>query len=108
VKKYVLGIDKDGNSGGMVSRINENTPNKYVCIEHTGVIRNGKKVTSGKEIDHWIGSLECYTFNENKGQTLLSIDLETSQPMGKQFKTYFRQTWPKALNKLKSMCESEH
>ncbi len=62
---------------------------------------NGKEVISGDEVNIWTGALENYTFFEKNGNTLLSVDLDSNQ----QFKSYFTETWPKALNKLKSICE---
>jgi hypothetical protein len=101
-KILFLGADEEGNSGGMVSRIKENIPNKFVSIEHLGMVQNEKEITSGQEIESWAGALENYTFSENNGVTLLSVDTDTNQ----QYKDYFAETWPKALHKLKAICEA--
>lgn len=95
------GTDKDGNIGGMISRIKENIPVKFISIEHLGVIKNGKEITSGPEVTGWIGMLENYTFTETDGITLLSVELDSIEA----FKGYFDETWPKALNSLKTICE---
>lgn len=101
-KILFLGSDKNGKMGGMVSRIRENIPSKYVSIEHLGLVEDGKEITSGKEVEGWAGAMENYTLKEENGKTLLSVDIE----INKEFKSYFDETWPKALKKLKSMCES--
>jgi len=103
-KMLFLGADKDGSQGGMVSRIRENIPNRYISIEHYGIVQKGKEITSGKEIDTWAGALENYTFSEAGGKTLLLVDADTTL----EFKSYFSKTWPKALKKLKNICETDY
>lgn len=101
-KILFLGSDpKTGEVGGMVSRIKENIPAKFLSIEHLGIVQNGQEITSGKDVESWAGASENYTFNEVNGKTLLSIDADSNQ----EFKSYFLETWPKALNRLKAICE---
>lgn len=105
-KIIFLGSDDQGNEGGMVSRIRENIPNRFVSIEHIGLFEDGKEITSGPKVEPWAGGLENYTFVEQNGSTFLSVDLEfKTGGMDKQMLTYFENTWPKALNKLKEICE---
>lgn len=101
-KILFIGSDQDGNEGGMVSRIKENIQNKFVSIEHLGVLNNGQEITSGPEVEIWAGALENYSYEEKNGNTLLSVDLDSNE----EFKSYFEETYPKALEKLKSICES--
>lgn len=101
-KMLFIGVDDEGNEGGMVSSIKACVPNKLVSIEHYGIVNHGKEITSGSEVEGWAGSLEEYRFEEKNGATLLKIALDTN----KEFKSYFEETWPKALNKLKSICEN--
>lgn len=96
-----LGTDKDGNTGGMISRIKDNIPGRFLSIEHLGVIQNGKEITSGPEVEGWAGMLENYTFTETNGITLLSVELDSNE----EFKGYFEDTWPGALRVLKRICE---
>ena len=86
----------------MVSRIKENTPNRFVSIEHLGILQNGEEITSGPAVEAWAGALENYTFTEEDGQTLLSVDVDSSP----EHHAYFFETWPKALTKLKEICEA--
>jgi uncharacterized protein YndB with AHSA1/START domain len=99
---HFIGLDKDGGECGMVSRIRENVPNKFVSIEHRGVLKNGIEITDGQEVAGWAGALENYTFAANGNQTMLSVDMDANQ----EWHAYFAETWPKALNKLKEMCEA--
>lgn len=96
---HFLGTDENGEMG-MISRIKENIPNKFVSIEHFGLIQNGKEITSGPEVENWSG-LENYTFTEVNCHTMLAIDVDTNI----EYKAYFEQTWPQALKKLKEICE---
>lgn len=96
-----LGTDHDGKVGGMASKIKENIPNKYVSIEHLGMVRGDIEITSEIEVDDWSGAMENYTFSENGGKTLLSVELDANE----EFLAYFTDTWPKALKKLKEICE---
>jgi uncharacterized protein YndB with AHSA1/START domain len=105
-KIVFLGNDEQGNEGGMVSRIKENIPSRFVSIEHVGIIEDGKEITSGPKVAPWIGALENYTFTEQNGNTLLTVDLEVNTGgMDEQMVAYFADAWPKALNKLKEICE---
>lgn len=101
-KILFIGFDEQGNKGGMVSRIKDNIPNKYISIEHIGLLENGKEITSGLEVEGWAGALENYTFTEDNGKTVLSVDTDSNN----EYKDYFDEIWPKALNKLKSICEN--
>lgn len=101
-KILFLGTDEKGETGGMVSRVKENIPNRFVSIEHLGIVQNDQEITSGPEVEGWAGALENYTFKEEGGKTLLIVDMDTNQ----EFKDYFSDTWPKALDKLKKICEA--
>lgn len=101
-KILFIGTSKDGTEEGMVSRIKENIPNKFLSIEHIGLLQGDKEITTGKEVEGWAGSLENYTFTATKGGTLLVVEMDANN----DYKSYFEETWPKALMKLKTICES--
>lgn len=100
-KILFIGADENGVEGGMVSRIKENIPSKFVSIEHLGLFQGGKEIISGKEVEGWAGAFENYTFKDINGATIVSVDIDVNQ----EFKSYFMDTWPKALSKLKEICE---
>ena len=91
-KIVFLGCDKDGNQGGMVSRIRQNVPNKFVSIEHLGLVQNGKEILTGPEIEQWAGALEEYTFTETDDTTKVEVDMDSNE----EFRSYFTDTWPRA------------
>ena len=96
-----IGEDKEGNSGGMLSRIKKNIPNEFISIEHYGIIEDGKEITEGEKVKAFAGALENYTFKEKDGGTELIVEFDTDEA----WKEYFSTTWPKALQRLKEVCE---
>jgi uncharacterized protein YndB with AHSA1/START domain len=100
-KILFLGLDQDGNQGGMVSMIRENIPNRNILIEHIGLFQNGDEVTSGPEVEKWAGATEEYILQEDGGKTVFIVELEGL----KEYKSYFEESWPRALNKLKEVSE---
>ena len=46
--------------------------------------------------------MENYTFEESAGKTVVTATLD----MSADYKDYFNETWPKALSKLKELCEA--
>lgn len=100
-KILFVGTDENGAKGGMVSMIKENIPNKYVSIEHIGVLKGNEEITSGPDVEGWSGSHENYIYSSMGGATQLTVELDTIP----EYKSYFEETYPKALDKLKEICE---
>jgi len=100
-KILFVGVDENGKKGGMVSEIVENTPNRFVSIRHNGILKDDKEITTGPDVEKWAGGFENYSFDENDGVTSVSVDLETTE----DFIDFMNQTYPKALDKLKEVCE---
>lgn len=100
-KILFIGVDENGEKGGMVSRIAENIPNRTVSIQHYGLVKADKEITEGPEVDKWANGFENYSFAENNGTTTVTVDLDSDE----EFLDYMNETYPKALDKLKEMCE---
>ncbi len=100
---HFLAEDENGNMAGMISRIKENIPNEFISIEHYGWIQNGEEITEGKDVEAMKGALENYTITQNGDQTELKVDSDTFP----ELKDYFLDAWPKALEKLKNICEGQ-
>ena len=100
-KILFVGVDENGEKGGMVSRIVENISNQFVSIQHYGLLQAGKEITEGPEVEKWANGFENYTFEENDGTTTVTVDLDTNE----DFLDYMNETYPKALDKLKEICE---
>ncbi|MFZ2162399.1 MAG: SRPBCC domain-containing protein [Sideroxyarcus sp.] len=97
-KIHFLGPD----GSGMTSVIAENRPYRYVSIRHMGVVKAGIEDTESPEFKSWSSAYENYTFDERDGITDLKVDLSA---IPAEFEQYMTDTWPKALAKLKSLCE---
>ncbi len=100
-KILFIGTDDKGEKGGMVSEIADNIPNRFVSIRHYGLLQSNVEITEGPEVEKWAGGFENYTFQESNGITTVTVDLDTS----KDFVDDMNQSFPKALEKLKEMCE---
>jgi hypothetical protein len=100
-KILFIGVDENGKKGGMVSEIAENIPNRFVSIRHYGIIKDDKEVTKGPEVEKWTGGYENYSFEENNGSVAVSVDVDTTG----DFEDYMTETCPKALLRLKEICE---
>jgi hypothetical protein len=100
-KILFVGTDDKGEKGGMVSEISENIPNQFVSIRHYGLVKANEEITQGPDVEKWANGNENYSFVENNGITTVTVDLDTTE----EFLDYMRQTYPKALDKLKEVCE---
>lgn len=105
-KILFIGVDDKGEKGGMVARIVENIPNRFVSIQHYGLLTAGQEITEGPEVEKWANGFENYSFEENNGPdndrgTIVTVELDTTE----DFTDNMNQAFPKALNKLKEICE---
>lgn len=100
-KMRFIGVDENGNKGGMLSEIAEHEAAAKVAIRHIGFIAGDQEITSGPEVEPWIGGMEIYQFEEQNGSTKLTVTLDA----GEEHFAYFQSTYPKALEHLKSYCE---
>ncbi len=92
-------VDPSGN--GMLSEIAENRPFEFVSIRHLGWIMQGKEDTTSPAITSWAPAYENYTFKEDNGVTTLEISIDVTEAFEKDM----QDAWPKALDKLKEICE---
>lgn len=90
-----------GGGDGMVSRIAEKRPNELMSFEHIGVIKNNVEDTESEEVKQWAGARESYCLKEENGQTHLSVEMDITE----EYKDYFLNTWPKALEQVKNLSE---
>lgn len=100
-KILFIGIDEKGEKGGMVSEIAENIANRFISIRHYGLLKGNVEITDGPEVEKWANGFENYTFEENNGITTVTVDLDTTE----DFLDYMNENYPKALDKLKEICE---
>jgi uncharacterized protein YndB with AHSA1/START domain len=87
---------------GMVAEIAEHRANEFISIRHLGSIANGVEDTQSEAVRAWAPAYENYTFEATAQGTRLVID----QDVTGDFEQYLSQAWPKALERLKVLCES--
>lgn len=98
----------DGQNRGMVSRIAENIPYRFLSIEHLGMVMNGVEDYDSDEVKKWAGAKENYTLSELNSKTTLRIDMEMDESEENQeMIKMFAGMWPKALNALKKLAENK-
>jgi hypothetical protein len=100
-KIMFIGISEDGAKGGMIARIVENDPGKFVSIEHYGVLEKGVEITEGEKVDSWKGAHENYRFEPTENGTRVTAEVDTVD----EYVSYFDEAWPQALDVLKKICE---
>lgn len=100
-KILFAGVDENGKKGGMVSKIVENQPARFVSILHYGFLDGDKEVTTGEQVEKLGDGHENYTFLESNGRTTLTVDLDSMD----DYLDYFNETFPKALEKIKEISE---
>jgi hypothetical protein len=100
-KMLFIGVDEKGEKGGIVSKIAENIPNQFVSIQHYGLVNAGKEITEGAEVEKWANGFENYSFEENNEVTTVKVEIDATE----EFIDFMNETYPKALNKLKELCE---
>ncbi|HLN20631.1 MAG TPA: SRPBCC family protein [Bacteroidales bacterium] len=96
-----LGVDDEGRKSGMISRIKENIPDRFISIEHMGMILKDIDYMCGPEVDEWQGALENYTLVPRGNRTIIYVDLDNIGPATEELKGM----WPKALDKLRQVSE---
>lgn len=87
---------------GMSSLIADNRPHELISIRHVGIIKDGVEETESDAVRAWAGATENYTLTDADGGTRLEIDLDVAP----EYEEMMANIWPKALAKLKQLCEA--
>ena len=87
---------------GMYSSIARNKKNEFMSFKYMGVVKNFEELPKDEETLKWSRSMENYRLTETDGETELQIELDAS----KEHQDYFKETFPKALEKVKEISES--
>ncbi|SER57929.1 SRPBCC domain-containing protein [Pedobacter rhizosphaerae] len=96
-KKGSKALFTDGKGNGMVSEIAESIPNEFMSIKHLGELKDGKETFP----EGWEASFENYELKEKAGKTELTVSMDTN----KEWKEYFENVWPKAIEKIKEIAQ---
>lgn len=100
-KIYFVGTDENGKKGGMISRIEEHQPARFVSIQHYGILDGDTEITEGDQVASWAGGHENYSYHEQDGITTVTVEVDAVE----EFTDFFNSTYPMALERLKTMCE---
>lgn len=91
----------DGNGSGMSSKIARFIAHEFISFQHLGMVKEGIEDFATAEAQIWSGAFENYTLRENGAGTELTVDLDVDD----SFESYFQETFPKALQRLKELAE---
>lgn len=87
---------------GLMGKIKENRYLEYVCVEYIGMLKKGEMDTNPEAVEFVKDSYESYTFTKiSDNETKIDVELVSTL----EFANYLNEAWPKALEKLKSICE---
>ena len=89
------------NGDGMSSVIAENRLHEYVSIRHLGEIAGGIEDLTSDKVRSWAPAYENYTFSDAPGGTKVHISVEVLS----EWEGFMLETFPKAIQKLKAICE---
>lgn len=92
----------DGSGQGMLAKVTASREPEYVEVEHFGMLADGVVLTEGPALDDWVPAIEAYEFIDENGSTLLRVTMETNE----KHAAMFSEMWPKALERLKTLCEN--
>jgi hypothetical protein len=93
-------LSPDGN--GITSVIAENRPYEFISIKHLGIIKDGVENTESDEARSWTPAFENYSFSDVGPSTEIKVDMDITP----EYEDYMTRVWPKALAKLKVICEA--
>lgn len=93
----------NGKGSGMVSRIDRKVEDEFMSFQHLGEMKNGVADYSMAEANGWADGRENYLLTENGEGTLLVAELDVPA----EFEAYFFETFPKALQLVKKLAETE-
>jgi len=88
----------DPNNHGMYSKVLKNEPNKEMTFLHLGEIYDGVEVPQD-----WGDATESYILEETENGTHLTARIKSSE----EFKGFFEDKFPQALQNVKNLSENQ-
>jgi hypothetical protein len=86
---------------GMTAVIAENRLHEFISIRHLGQVSAGVEDFTSETVRSWAPAHENYAFADAPGGTQLRVSVEVTP----EFEAYLRDTYPRALLRLKALCE---
>lgn len=89
--------------GGMVAEVAENRRGEFVSLKHLGEIaKDGTVDYDSPAVKAWAPAYENYRFvDKGNGATEVQVEMDTVPA----YEDFMNEAWPKALAKLKEVCE---
>lgn len=89
---------------GMTAEIAENRPREFVSIRHLGEIAGGVEDLSSERVRAWAPAYENFQLSDlRSGGTRVHVSIDTLP----EYLEFMQQTYPKALQALKMLCERD-
>jgi uncharacterized protein YndB with AHSA1/START domain len=86
---------------GMVAEVAEHRPQEFLSLRHIGFVKDGVEDTESEMAKALAPAFENYTLSYAGLSTHLAIDIDVTP----EFEEYMTKVWPKALARLKQLCE---
>ncbi|MFO7693132.1 MAG: hypothetical protein R6V57_08620 [Vicinamibacterales bacterium] len=86
---------------GMVAEVAEHRPQEFLSLRHIGLVKDGVEDTESEMVKAWGPAFENYTLSYAELSSHLAVDIDVTP----EFEEYMSTAWPKALAKLKRLCE---
>lgn len=100
-KIMFVAINKSGKREGMLGRVEAFVPNQFVSVRYDGVLEGDEEITEGEIAAGFKDTHENFSFERSKDGTTVTVDVDVEEA----FKPYLLKTYPKALERLKQICE---
>jgi hypothetical protein len=94
-------LSPDGS--GMYANVAYFNPHSHIIFQHIGELKNFEEQPVDENAEKWSGTFESYILKESGGITKLTaeVDIKPDQV------DFINDTFPKALGKIKEICERE-
>ena len=86
---------------GMVAEVAEHRPQEFLSLKHIGFVKDGVEDTESEMVRAWTPAYENYSLSYAGLSAGLSIDIDVTP----EFEEHMAKVWPKALARLKQLCE---
>jgi hypothetical protein len=86
---------------GMVAEVAEHRPQEFLSLRHLGFVKDGVEDTESEMVKAWAPAFENYSLSYAGLSSHLAIDIDVTP----EFEEYMTKVWPKALARLKQLCE---
>ncbi|MGH1364551.1 MAG: hypothetical protein ACRBF0_13405 [Calditrichia bacterium] len=85
---------------GIYSMIEKHIPDKTIQFKHIGNVVAGKEQPVDDEAKKWSGATEMYSVSEGTDTNILTVEIDVLD----EHVEFMTNTFPKALEKIKSNC----